>query len=134
MDDAELNAIRQQRLAELQSQGYGGGQGQGQGGPSPEQQEEMQRQATDQKNSILSQVLVQEARARLNTIAVTKPDKARAVEGMLIQMARSGQISPANKLKDDQLKQLLTEVSQRTQKCTTVKFNRRRVDSDDDDY
>jgi programmed cell death protein 5 len=95
MDD-DLEKIRQKRMAELQQQGGGGGGGYG--GPSAggaqqqQQQEEMRRQQQDMKNGILSQVLTQEARARLNTLALTKPDKAQMVENHLIQLARSGQI------------------------------------------
>ena len=60
-------------------------------------------------NSILSQILTQEARARrmcvcisqhnymclviiVNSIALVKPDKAKAIEQLLIRMARSGQL------------------------------------------
>ena len=85
----------------------------------------------DMKNSILSQVLDQSARARLNTISLAKPEKAKMVEGMLIQMAQSGQIQ--NKLGEDQLKGLLEKVSGR-QKTTTVKFKRRGLDDSDDEY
>lgn len=66
------------------------------------------------KNSLLSQILEQNARARrelhmeipvnliesyffpvhvVNSIALVKPDKAKSVEMMLIRMAQSGQIS-----------------------------------------
>ena len=61
------------------------------------------------KNSVLSQILEQGARARrkphplatptitstpaVNSIALVKPDKAKSVEMMLIRMAQSGQIS-----------------------------------------
>lgn len=44
------------------------------------------------RNSILSQVLSQAARARLNNLALVKPEKAKAVENYLIQMARFGQL------------------------------------------
>ena len=128
MADDDLDAIRARRMAELQSQ-YGGGGGQNQ--PSAEEQEERQRQMNDMKNSILSQVLDQSARARLNTISLAKPEKAKMVEGMLIQMAQSGQIQ--NKLGEDQLKGLLEKVSGR-QKTTTVKFKRRGLDDSDDEY
>ena len=65
----------------------------------------------DMKNSLLSQILEQNARARckthiqhepnathyvpysVNSIALVKPDKAKSVEVMLIRMAQSGQIS-----------------------------------------
>jgi programmed cell death protein 5 len=124
MDDAELEAIRSKRMAQLQG---GGGQG-----PSKEQQEEMRKQQEDMKNNILVQVLDQPARARLNMIALTKPEKARMVESMLIQMAQRGQVQ--GKLGEEQLKSLLEQVSEKTQKTTTVKFDRRRaaLDSDED--
>ena len=55
--------LRQKRLAELQQQGPRGGGGGG-GAQQQQQQEEMKQQQQDMKNSILSQVLTQEARAR----------------------------------------------------------------------
>lgn len=126
MADDELDAIRARRMAELQA--GGGGQNQ----PSPEEQAERQRQMSDMKNSILSQVLDQSARARLNTISIAKPEKAKMIEGMLMQMAQSGQIQ--NKLGEDQLKGLLEKVSERTNKKTTVKFKRRGLDDSDDEF
>lgn len=130
MADDELDEIRAKRMAELRGQypGVSGGQG-----PSKEQQEEMARKQEEMKNSILVQILDQPARARLNTLALTKPDKARMVESMLINMAQRGQLQ--GKLGEDQLKDLLEKVSEQTQKATTVKFDRRRaaLDSDDDD-
>jgi programmed cell death protein 5 len=117
-------------MAQLQQQ-YGGG---GRAGPNKEEQEERVRQQQEMKNSILSQVLDQQARARLNTIACAKPEKAKMVESMLIQMAQTGQLQ--GKLGEEQLKGLLEKVSEQTHKKTTVKFDRRRaaLDSDDDDY
>ncbi|ESO06308.1 hypothetical protein HELRODRAFT_155690 [Helobdella robusta] len=112
--DNELEAIRAKRMAEMQE----------------EQEEMIQKQ--EMKNTILSQVLDQEARARLSTIALTKPDKAKMVESMLIQMAQKGQIQ--SKIGENQLKQLLEQISEKTKTTTTVKFDRRRaaLDSDDD--
>lgn len=56
------------------------------------------------------------------------------VESMLCQMAQTGQIM--GKLGEDQFKNLLEQVNQKTQKQTTVKFDRRRaaLDSDEEDY
>lgn len=62
MEDKELQQLRQKRMAELQQQSGGGGGGGG--GQSHQQQEEQRRQQDDMKNSILAQVLTQEARAR----------------------------------------------------------------------
>nr|XP_022338308.1 programmed cell death protein 5-like [Crassostrea virginica] len=129
MADDELEALRAQRMAQLQSQ-YGRG-GAGGGRPSQEEQEEKARQMNEMKNSILSQVLDQQARARLNTIAVAKPEKAQMVENMLCQMAQTGQIQ--NKIGEAQLKSLLERVSEQTAKKTTVKFKRRVLDDSDED-
>ncbi|XP_002732635.1 programmed cell death protein 5-like [Saccoglossus kowalevskii] len=127
MDDAELEKIREKRMAELQQQ-LGG-----QGGPSSQKdQEERKARQEEMKHSILAQVLDQSARARLSSIAMVKPEKASMVENMLISMAQRGQIQ--SKLSEQELKGLLESVSQQTQKKTTVKFDRRRVmDSDDED-
>jgi programmed cell death protein 5 len=57
--------------------------------------------------------------SKVNTLAITKPEKATMVENTIIQMARSGQI--VNKFGEDQLKSLLERVSEQTQKKTVVK-------------
>jgi len=131
MSDADLDKIRQQRMAQMQSQ-FGGGN-------DPEKQkaqEDRARQQEDAKNSMLSQLLDQNARARLNTLKISKPEKAQMVEGMIIRMAQSGQV--AGKLDDIQLVQLLESLNQQMPKSnSTVKFDRRRAaldSSDDEDY
>ena len=126
MDDPELEKLRQKRMNELQQQGGGGG-----GGSKAEQQEEMRRQQMDMKNGILAQVLTQEARARLNTLALTKPEKSQMVENHLVQLARSGQLM--GKFGEDQLINLLEKLSEQTSKKTVVKYDRRRVDLDSDE-
>uniref|UniRef100_A0A0K8TQ97 Putative programmed cell death protein n=1 Tax=Tabanus bromius TaxID=304241 RepID=A0A0K8TQ97_TABBR len=129
MGDPELEAIKQQRLAQLQSQ-YGNGP------QNPEQQkarEEQMRQQEEMKHSMLSQLLNQQARARLNTLKISKPEKAEMVEGMIIRMAQAGRIP--GKLDDQQFVSILESLNQQIPKSTsTVKFDRRRaaLDSDDD--
>ena len=110
-----------------------------QGGGDPEKQakmEENQRQQKDMMNSMLNQLLDQNARARLNTLKIGKPEKAQMVEQMIVRMAQSGQIG--GKLDDAQLVQILESLNQQMPRSTsTVKFDRRRaaVDSDsDEDY
>ncbi|KAF3686376.1 Programmed cell death protein 5 TF-1 cell apoptosis-related protein 19 [Channa argus] len=124
MADEELEAIKQQRMAELQAK---------HGNTSENQQgEEAKQRETDMRNSILAQVLDQSARARLSNLALVKPEKANAVENYLIQMARFGKLG--GKISESGLIEILEKVSQQTEKKTTVKFNRRRVmDSDDED-
>lgn len=133
MEDADLEEIRAQRLAQLQSQ-YGGGPPgmSGQGDPNQQKAaEERKKEVDDMKNSILSQILDQDARTRLNTLMLGKPEKGRMVESMLVQMARSGQLR--SKLGEEELISLLERVG--SQKSATVKFDRRRaaLDSDEDD-
>ncbi|XP_037050955.1 programmed cell death protein 5 [Bradysia coprophila] len=131
MSDADLERIRQQRMAQMQSQ-FGGGND----AEKQKAQEDRQRQQEDAKNSMLSQLLDQNARARLNTLKISKPEKAQMVEGMIIRMAQSGQIP--GRLDDEQLIQLLESLNQQMPKSnSTVKFDRRRAamdSSDDEDY
>ncbi|XP_014681162.1 PREDICTED: programmed cell death protein 5-like [Priapulus caudatus] len=127
--DEELDSLRAKRLAELQQKH--GRQGGAPGGG--EDQQKRAAQEEEMKNNILSQVLTQSARARLNTIAIAKPEKAKSVEHILLNMATSGQIQ--QKLDEDQLKSLLEQISSQTTKQTTVKFDRKRAHMDfDDDF
>ncbi|XP_066949205.1 programmed cell death protein 5 [Macrobrachium rosenbergii] len=122
-DDQELAAIRNKRMQELQ-----GMQGQ------QEQQRERMQQQQQAINGLLNQVLDQQARARLNTIMVAKPEKGKQVESIIVQMATTGQIG--GKLSEHDLIGLIEKVNAQTQKTTTVKFDRRRaaLDDDDDDW
>ncbi|KAF5304414.1 hypothetical protein FQR65_LT07944 [Abscondita terminalis] len=129
MGDAELEEIRKQRMAQLQSQ-Y-----KGESGDQKKQQEEQARAQEDAKNSILSQIMDQSARARLNTLMLGKPEKGKMVENMLLRMAQMGQIG--KKIGESDLISLLENVnSQMPQTKSSVKFDRRRaaLDSDDDDF
>ena len=59
MEDKELDLIRQKRMAELQQQ-----QGYSQDAGSQQQKEAQRQQQAEMKNSVLAQVLSQEARGR----------------------------------------------------------------------
>lgn len=99
-----------------------------------QQNEEKERAEIEMKHSILSQILTQSARARLNTLMIAKPDKGQQIESMLIQMAQRGQI--LTRIDENELINLLENINQKKQKATTVNFDRRRAafDSDDDDF
>ncbi|XP_033195739.1 programmed cell death protein 5 [Bombus vosnesenskii] len=127
MSDPELEAIRQQRLAQLQSQYKSNNV------ENKQAMEEKMHQMEDMKNSILTQVLSQSARARLNTLSLGKPEKGKMIEDMILNMAQRGQLP--GKLGEKELISLLESVNQQTQRKTVVKFDRRRaaLDSDDDD-
>ena len=55
---------------------------------------------------------------KVNTLAMTKPDKAKTVEMHLCQMARSGQLQ--SKFTDEQLIALLERLSEQTKKKNVV--------------
>ena len=99
MGDDELAELRQRRLAQLQQQQQG-----------EEHEAERQRQVEQQIQMVLMQVLEPQARERLNTIKLTKPDFARAVEQQLVMLAQQGRLSSTQKITDAQLKQLLAQL------------------------
>jgi programmed cell death protein 5 len=97
MGDDELAEIRRKRLAQMQQQAV-------------DQQEDMEKQQRQdaQIQMILMQILEPEARERLNTIKLTKPEFARAVVQQLVMLAQSGRIK--QKITDAQLKELLKQL------------------------
>ncbi|XP_072767796.1 programmed cell death protein 5 [Anoplolepis gracilipes] len=126
MSDPELEALRQQRLMQLQSQYKDNNV------DNKQAMEERMQRMEEMKHTILAQVLDQSARARLNTLRLGKPEKGKMVEEMLLNMAQNQQLP--GKLGEKQLINLLESLNQQTQRKTTVKFDRRRaaLDSDDD--
>ncbi|OLS14807.1 MAG: hypothetical protein RBG13Loki_1566 [Promethearchaeota archaeon CR_4] len=56
---------------------------------------------------LMRQILIPEARQRIENIRMVKPDFAERVEITLIQMFQSGQLKGATPLTDEQLKQIL---------------------------
>ncbi|CAB0038448.1 unnamed protein product [Trichogramma brassicae] len=112
MSDPELEQLRQQRLAQLQAQQKG------QDGSNQQQaMEEKKQQMEDMRNSILSQVLDQNARARLNTLSLGKPEKGKMVENMICAMAQRGQI--ANKIGEKELISILESINRQTSSTTS---------------
>ncbi|CAG0915339.1 unnamed protein product [Notodromas monacha] len=123
MDDPELARIRAQRMATLQAKAGGGGGGRGGGGSERDGEEAERRQQEQEmaKNSILSQALDQAARARLNTLALAKPEKGQMIENLILRMATSGQLR--GKMSEQELIGLLEQVSEKSKVTTTVKFD-----------
>lgn len=98
MGDDELAEIRRRRMMEMQQQAA-----------SQQEDAERQRQYEAQIHSALIQILEPEARERLNTIKLTKPDFAKSVEQQLIMLAQNGRIK--TKINDEQLKVILKQVT-----------------------
>ena len=101
MGDDELSELRKRRMAQLQQQA----------GDQQGMQEELERQQKQksQIQMLLMQVLEADARERLNTIKLTKPEFAASVEQQLISLAQSGRLK--NKITDAQLKELLRQLA-----------------------
>ncbi|KAG8627385.1 hypothetical protein KVT40_004868 [Elsinoe batatas] len=126
MGDADLEEIRRARLQQLREQ-----QG-GEGGGGDEGQQEQQRQReTEARQSILNQILEPDALDRLGRIRLVKASRAEDVENRLIMLARSGQLR--QKVTEDQLKDLLGQLSEQQEKKETVTVQRRKGGWDDDD-
>jgi programmed cell death protein 5 len=101
MGDDELSELRKRRLAQLQQQA----------GEQQVMQEELERQQRlkSQMQMVLMQILEPDARERLNTIRLTKPEFAGAVEQQLVMLAQSGRLK--QKITDAQLKELLRQLA-----------------------
>ncbi len=82
-------------------------------------QDNTNHELSAQKEQILKQILVPEARMRLNNIKMVKPELADLVEQYLIGMATQGKIP--GQITDDQLKQILLATQQPKR---DFKFNR----------
>ncbi len=98
MGDDELAEIRRRRMAQMQQQ-------------QSDQSEELERQqqVDAQIHMVLLQIMEPDARERLNTIKITKPDFAKAVEQQLVLLAQSGRLK--SKITDQQLKELLLQLT-----------------------
>ncbi|KAK4540637.1 hypothetical protein LTR36_009068 [Oleoguttula mirabilis] len=127
MADSDLEAIRQARRQELQSQQGGDKSGGGGGG----QDEERKNAEAQQRTSILSQILDPAAADRLGRIRLVKASRAEDVENRLINLARSGQLR--SRVTEEQLKDILTAVNEQQQEAEKVTVQRRKGGWDDDD-
>ncbi|WP_247730051.1 DNA-binding protein [Halovivax limisalsi] len=97
--DDELDELRQERLQELKEQA---------GEEQAEAQQARQQQADAQKKAVLRQHLTDEARKRLNTVKMSKPQFGEQVERQVVALAQSGRIQ--GKIDDAKMKQLLNEL------------------------
>ncbi|TYT62374.1 DNA-binding protein [Natrialba swarupiae] len=99
-DEERLEELRQKKMEQLQEQADSGEASAG--------QEAAQQQAEAQKQALLRQHLTDDARKRLNTVKMSKPQFGEQVEQQVLALARSGRIQ--GKVDDDKMKQLLKEL------------------------
>ena len=102
MEDPELEALRQRRLAEMQAN-------QQQAAAQQQAAEDQRRQMEVQKQAILRQILTPDARDRLANIRVANPQLAETVEIQLIQLAQSGRLQGV--INDAMLRDILRKVA-----------------------
>lgn len=115
MDEAELNAIRQARLAELQNSAT----------RTPSAQD-------DQKITVLSQVLETSARERLARVRIVRPERAEQVEQYLVKMVQMGNIR--KKVTEDDIVSILDSLARDQGTQSKIVFNRKNDDDSDDDF
>lgn len=103
MDD-ELAELKRKRIEELQrqqadSQMYAA---------QRSQQEQMQQEMEARKQAILRTILTPEARERLSSIRMARPEFASQIESQLVVLAQSGRLQSA--ITDEQLKAILKQI------------------------
>ena len=99
-DEEKLEELRQKKMEQLQDRA------ESQGGEAS--QEAAQQQAEAQKKAVLRQHLTDDARKRLNTVKMSKPQFGEQVERQVVSLARSGRIQ--GQIDDAKMKQLLKEL------------------------
>lgn len=134
MDDQELAAIRAARLNQLrQNAATEGGQN---ASPSSEDAEAVQakRSAEEQmRRDLLATVLDSAARERLARISLVSPTRSSQIEGILLQMAQTGQLR--GRVGEEQLISLLEQAEDAKTKSAgkgAIVFQRRKEQEEDD--
>lgn len=123
MDEAELNAIRQARLRELQlnaegltlalSQNAGAGAG--------------------DASAVLAQLLEPSARERLSRVRMVRPERAQQVEQYIVRLAQMGQLQ--RKLTEKDVVDIFDGVARDSQQKLggQIVYSRKPANDDDDD-
>lgn len=101
MVDDELAELRRRRMEQMQRQAMDQ--------QAMEDEALRQQQIDSQIRVALMEILEPEARERLNTIKLTRPEFAKAVEQQLVMLAQSGRVR--QRITDDQLKSLLAQLT-----------------------
>ncbi len=99
--DEDLEELKRRKLEQLQQQQYNAQ-------AQAAQQDAARAEYEAKKQAILRQILTTEARERLNTLKMTKPELVASVEAQLVALAQSGRLGA--KIDDAKLKSLLLQL------------------------
>ncbi|USS40675.1 DNA-binding protein [Thermococcus aggregans] len=109
----DIEEIRKRKLLELQKR-------------LAEQQKEEEERARQemeleaQLDAIMKQILTPEARERLARVKLVRPELARQVELILVQLYQAGQIT--ERITDEKLKRILAQIDARTRREFRIKW------------
>jgi programmed cell death protein 5 len=100
-DEDELEEIRKKKMEEMRRQSEQ---------PNQEEIERQKKEAEQKKEALLKQNLTDEARRRLNTVQMAKPEFGEQVEQQIVALIQSGRIQ--EELDEDMMKQILQKLNE----------------------
>lgn len=113
----ELDDIRRKRLEQIQRQQAAQMQPDIQ---AAYQQEQMQAEMEAKRQAVLRQILTPDARERLTTLKMSRPELVEQLESQLIMLAQNGRLQ--SQITDEKLKALLVQMQPQKRKTTITRM------------